>query len=116
MKKMLVVAVGLTLISLPAFSQSSDHADDRGSSYRQRDRDLDDLLRGMDDRIPGGGLPRGAGFLLRAGDATLAVRCDPRDSMRSCVDAATTLLDRARSAMPSGGGPGGTAPGTPPAR
>ena len=52
----------------------------------------------------------------RAGEATLTVRCDPRDSMRSCVDAATTLLDRARSAMPSGGGPGGTAPGTPPAR
>ncbi|WP_414471603.1 hypothetical protein [Microvirga sp. M2] len=121
MKKVLVAAAGLMLISLPAFSQSSDDSGDRGGGYSRRDRGLEDLLRGIDD---GGGMAsrgpqRGAGFLLRSGDATLAVRCDPRDSMRACVDAATTLLERARNTMPGGGGgggggPGGTPPGGPP--
>jgi hypothetical protein len=116
MKKVLLVAAGLMLVAVPAFSQSSDETDDRGSSYSRRDRDLDDLLRGLDERRSGGGPARGAGFLLRSGDATLAVRCDPRDSMRSCVDAATTLIERARTAMPSAGGSGGAAPGTLPPR
>jgi hypothetical protein len=116
MKKALLVAAGLILIALPAFSQSSDDIGDRGSSYSRRDRDLDDLLRGLDERRSGGGPARGAGFLLRAGDATLAVRCDPRDTMRACVEAATTLIERARAAMPSAGGSGGAAPGTPPPR
>jgi hypothetical protein len=35
----------------------------------------------------------------------VAVRCDPQESMRACVDATTTLLDRSRSAMPPGGAP-----------
>ena len=117
MRKAILAAAGLMLIALPALGQSSDDPDDRRSSYSQRDRDLDDLLRGLD----GGGMrrgepSRGAGFLLRAGDATLAVRCDPRDSMRACVEAATTLLERARAGMPSGSGPSGSAPGTPPSR
>lgn len=116
MKKVLVAAAGLMLISLPAFSQSSDDSGDRGGGYSRRDRGLEDLLRGIDD---GGGMAsrgpqRGAGFLLRSGDATLAVRCDPRDTMRACVEAATTLLERARNTMPGGGGPGGTPPGGPP--
>jgi hypothetical protein len=114
MRKALFAAAGLMLIALPAFGQSSDDTGDRGSSYSQRDRDLDDLLRGLDGGGMGrGGPSRGAGFLLRVGDATLAVRCDPRDSMRACVEAATTLLERARTAMPSGGGP---TPGTAPSR
>jgi hypothetical protein len=116
MKKALLVAAGLMLVALPAFSQNSDDSGDRGSSYGRQDRDLDDLLRGLDSRMSARAPQRGAGFLLRAGDTTLAVRCDPRDSMRACVDAATTLMDRARTTMPSGGGSGGTAPGTPPTR
>jgi len=116
MKKALLVASGLMLVALPAFSQSSDEPEDRGSSYSRRDRDLEDLLRGLDGGIGRGGPARGAGFLLRSGDATLAVRCDPRDSMRACVDAATTLIERARTAMPPGGGSGGAAPGAPPPR
>ena len=116
MRKAVLAAAGLMLITLPAFAQGSDEADDRGSSYSRQDRDLDDLLRGLDGGgMRRGGPSRGAGFLLRAGDATLAVRCDPRDSMRACVEAATTLLERARAAMPSGSGTGGT-PGTPPSR
>src|SRR4051794_40980746 len=111
MKKAFLAAASLMLIALPAYSQSSDDGGDRGSSYNRQERDLDEMLRGLD----GGGLgragaSRGAGFLLRAGDATLAVRCDPRDSMRACVEAATMLLERARAAMPSGSGPGGSPP------
>jgi hypothetical protein len=110
MKKALLAAAGLMLVALPAFSQSSDDTGDRGSSYNRRD-DLVELLRGLDGGEMERGRPsRGAGFLLRAGDATLAVRCDPRDSMRACVDAATTLLERGRAAMPSGSGPGGPPP------
>jgi len=110
MKKAFLVAAGLTLIALPALSQSSTDSDDRGRSYDRRDRDdLQELLRGMGDEGAGSRLRRGAGFLLRNGDTTVAVRCDPQESMRACVDATTTLLDRARSAMPPGG-----APATPP--
>src|SRR3954451_21711434 len=124
MKKALLVAAGMMLVAFPAFSQSSDDSDDHSSSYSRRGgRNLDDLLRGMDSRASGGGSTRGAGFLVRVGDATLAVRCDARDSMRACVDAATTLLERARGVMPSGGAtsaaPGagpGAAPGAPPPR
>ncbi len=116
MKKILVVAAGLMLVSLPAWSQSSDETDDRGSSYGRRDRDLEELLRGLGDGTAGGaGLRRGAGFLIRSGDATMAVRCDPRETMRACVEASTMLLDRARSALSPGGSPGAP-PGTTPPR
>jgi hypothetical protein len=115
MKKAFLVAAGLLLIALPAFSQSSEDSSDRSSSYGRRDRGLDELLRGLDGGGMGrSGSTRGAGFLLRSGDATLAVRCDPRDTMRACVDAATTLLERARTAIPPGSGSGGPAPGSPP--
>jgi hypothetical protein len=108
MKKALVVAAGLMLIALPALSQSSTDTGDR--SYDRRDRDdLEELLRGIGDDGAGSRLRRGAGFLLRSGDATVAVRCDPQENMRACVDATTTLLERARAALP----PAGT-PGTPP--
>jgi hypothetical protein len=109
MKKILLMAAGLMLISLPALSQSAAETDDRDQSYGRRDRDLEELLRGIGDEASGSRLRRGAGFLLRSGDATLAVRCDPRENMRACVDATTTLLERARSALP-GGAPGATPP------
>ena len=38
MKKALVMAAGLMLISLPALSQSSTETEDRGRSYDRRDR------------------------------------------------------------------------------
>ena len=110
MKKALVVAAGLMLIALPALSQSSSDSGDRDRSYDRRDRDnLEEFLRGIGDDGPGHRLRRGAGFLLRSGDATVAVRCDPQETMRACVEATTTLLERARAALP----PGGTPP-TPP--
>jgi hypothetical protein len=114
MNKALLLAVGLMMMPLPALSQGASDSDDRSSARGRRDRgDLEDILRGIGDELSGGGQRRGAGFLLRRGDATVAVRCDPRESMRTCVEATTTLLERARSALPPGGSPGAT-PETPP--
>jgi hypothetical protein len=53
-------------------------------------------------REHGGGGGPGARFVLRRGDAFMAVRCDPRESMRSCIDATAALLEQARAlASPS---------------
>lgn len=111
MKKALLMAAGLMLISLPALSQSSTDTEDRGRPYDRRDNDLEELLRGIGNDASGSRVRRGAAFLLRSGDATVAVRCDPQETMRACVEATTTLLERARSMLPPGG-----APGTPPPR
>jgi hypothetical protein len=126
MTKALLMTAMLMLAPLPALSQGMQGSDDRDndSSYGRRGRDIEELLRGMDEDGGYGagarrGAGRGAGFLMRSGDATVAVRCDPRDSMRACVDATLSLLERARTmAPPSGGGGGGGAPpgGTPPTR
>jgi hypothetical protein len=34
---------------------------------------------------------------MKVGDAKIHVRCSPRETLKDCVDAATTLLDKARS-------------------
>ena len=115
MNKAFVAATVLLLTPFPAFSQSAPSGDGRDSSYSRRDRDLEDLLRGIGDHGREGRRP-GASFFLRSGDATVAVRCDPQDSMKSCVDATLTLLDRARSTQPSGAAAGGTPGGQPPSR
>jgi hypothetical protein len=87
MKKALLIATGLILFAVPALGQSSNDTDERGRSYDRRDRDdLEELLRSIDD-------------------ATVAVRCDPQENMRACVEATTTLLERARSALLPGGAP-----------
>lgn len=111
MNKVLLVTAGLLLMPLPALSQGASDQDERGASSGRRDRELSELLRGLGDEGLGGTPRRGASFLLRSGDATIAVRCDPRESMRTCVELTSALLERARSAM-SGGG----APATPPPR
>ena len=115
MNKAFVTATVLLLTPIPAFSQSAPSGDGRDSSYSRRERDLEDILRGIGDHGREG-RRRGASFFLRNGDATVAVRCDPQDSMKSCVDATVTLLDRARSMQPSGASPGGTPGGQPPSR
>ena len=115
MNKAFVAATVLFLTPFPAFSQGAPSGDGRDSSYSRRDRDLEDLLRGIGDHGREG-RRGGAFFFLRSGDATVAVRCDPQDSMKSCVDATVTLLDRARSMQPSGAAPGGTPGGQPPSR
>ena len=126
MKRALIMAAGCALLAGPALAQSSPPGPDRDrTDYRDTggDRDWrgswgrgdwDDGPRGRGGGWHGGwghhGGPRqAAGFFFQKGDARFAVRCDQNESMRACVDAATTLLDRVRSLPTSG------ATGTPPA-
>jgi hypothetical protein len=114
MIKPLPLAVGLALLASPALSESSPRPDDRDSYSDRRDRDRDrgwgrdgwrDDERGRPDR--------GARFMVRNGDAVVSVRCDGSESMRACVDATLTLLERVRSMPPaptSGPSPGPAQP------
>jgi hypothetical protein len=117
MNRAFVITAVLLLSSFPAFGQNDPGGEGHDSSYSRRDRDLEDILRGIGD-YHHGGLRHGGGaaFYLRNGDASVAVRCDPQDSMKSCVDSTLTLLDKARSMQPSGAAPGGTPGGQPPSR
>ena len=147
MKRMLIMAAGLAVLMGhgQAWAQSSTAVSDRGSDGVERqdasrdrdgrggwgrgDRDRDDR-RGYrsdggsreskeDDRGRDGRYGRGAGFMLQSGDTRLRMRCNPDESMRACVDAATTLLDRART-LPNTGATStpstGAGPASPPAR
>ena len=116
MNKAFVITAVLLLSPLPAFSQNVPGGEGHDSSYSRKDRDLEDILRGIGDSGREGLRRGGAGFFLRSGDAMVAVRCDPQDSMKSCVEATVTLLDKARSMQPSGAAPGGTPGGQPPSR
>jgi hypothetical protein len=115
MNRAFVVTAVLLLSPFPAFSQTAPGGEGHDSSYSRRDRDLEDILRGIGDHGREG-RRGGAAFFLRNGDAMVAVRCDPQDSMRSCVDSTLTLLDRARSMQPSAAAPGGAPGGQPPSR
>lgn len=115
MNRALFATAVLLLISPPAFSQTAPGGDSRDGSYARFDRDLDDVLRGLGESGRGGLRRGGAAFFLRHGDATIAVRCDPQDSMKSCVEATLTLLDKARSMQPSAS-QSGTPGGQPPSR
>ena len=119
MHKTLAIAAGLVLMATSAWSQSSfrdrdDDRQDRRDSHREyRDRD-DRRDRSMRDDDDEGG--RAARFVLRSGDSRLVVRCDDRESMRACVDAALSLLDRARSYQGATSGSTTPPPSPPPAR
>ena len=114
MNKAFVITAVLMLSPFPAFGQNDPGGEGHDSSYSRRDRDLEDILRGMGDHGREGARRGGAAFFLRHGDSVVGVRCDPQDSMKACVDATLTLLDRARSMQPSGAAPGGTPGGQPP--
>jgi hypothetical protein len=105
-KASFVIMAVLLLGPLPAFGQGGPDGD-RRDSYSRRDRDWEDMFRGMEGGHEGMRRGRGAAFFLRSGDATVGVRCDPQESMKACVDATLTLLDRARSMVPPGTAPGG---------
>ena len=51
MNKAFVTATVLLLTPFPAFSQSAPSGDGRDPSYSRRDRDLDEILRGIGDRV-----------------------------------------------------------------
>ena len=102
MNKALLVAC-LILTPVPAFSQSASDSDmnikgDRLENIKG-DR-LERLLRELGEN-PSTGSRHGFGFMLRDGDSAIAVRCDPKDSMKACVDATSTLLEKTRSSMPT---------------
>lgn len=104
--KMLLLAAVMTAVAVPAMAGHDD-------KYPRRDHDdLEEMIRGV-----GGGhegfRPRGAAFFLRSGDSMVAVRCDPRDPIRDCMDATMTLLEKARS-LQQGSGSG--TPSTPPGK
>ena len=102
MNRAFVITAVLMLSPFPAFSQNAPGGEGHDFSYSRKDRDLEDILRDIGDRGREGSRRGGAAFFLRNGDAMVAVRCDPQDSMKSCVDSTLTLLDRARSMQPSG--------------
>jgi hypothetical protein len=112
MNRAFFVTATLLLVCPPAFGQSAHEADMRDSSYARSDHDLEDMLRAMGE---GRGMGRrgGPSFFLKSGDSIVAVRCDPQDSMKSCVDATITLLERAKSVQ-AGGGTQSGAPGSQP--
>ena len=131
-RTLIIIAAGCALLAAPgaALAQSPPPGPDRDGDRMERrdvrgdrdwrggwgrdDRDRDYGPRGSGEGWHGswgrdGGHRHGAGFWLRSGETRLGVRCDPSESMRACVDAATTLLDRMRSLPASG------ATATPPA-
>src|SRR5215207_751507 len=147
MKRVLIIAAGCALLAgtPPAIAQSPppgldtdraerrDVRDDRdgGGEWRRDDRNREEWRGYRDDgpRGPGGGWHHGRGwhgghrggaqFWLRSGETRLGVRCDPSEPMRACVDAATTLLDRARTLTNPGAGttpPASSGTGAPPTR
>ena len=63
-----------------------------GRYNHDEDRDHGDRSGYEDDASNGG-----SSFHMKVGDAKIDVRCGPRETLKECVDAATTLLDKARS-------------------
>jgi hypothetical protein len=116
MKRALLIAAMSLFISPPAFSQNPHDGDSSYGRMDHMDHDADDILRAVRESGRGGMRRGGAGFFLRNGDNVVAVRCDPQDSMRACVDATLTLLERAKSVQSSGAASTGTTGGQPPAR
>jgi hypothetical protein len=104
-----------------------DPGSDRGGYERGAERGGWD--RGGGQAGPGGpGLRRmmmmhrmfermgsGAAFRIRSGDQVVAVRCPREESMKACVDATTTLIERLRGmrtgSIGSGGQGGGSGAG-----
>ena len=123
MRKVLITAACLLVLPLPVLAQNSSRDDDRGRSYDRddggkgearyhpnEDRDRDHRRGYADDALGGG-----SSFHMKVGDAKIHVRCSPRETLKECVDAATTLLDKARSLPVTGSANtgSGTAPSKP---
>lgn len=119
MTRTLIIAA-CTLLAAPAWSQPAPMNSDYGSDRREMRGDRDGGFKEDRNRRSGldqdddkrsdrgwrrgsgfdgamGGMGGGARFMLRSGDTRLAVRCDSQESMRACVDATITLMDKARS-------------------
>jgi hypothetical protein len=104
--KAVLLAAGVAILSSTAFAQAPSRDEPgqrRSDTYRSDDRDWGDHRGGWDrmsDHMDRGGEPsarRGASFFLRNGNTSLGMRCGSGESLQTCVDAATKLMDRARS-------------------
>jgi hypothetical protein len=91
-RTLLLLSLAIIAGPVPAFA---DPPGEGGYSRRDRD-DMEDMMRGLGERR-GERQPRAAAFFIKNGDAMVAVRCDPQDSMKLCMDATMALLERARS-------------------
>lgn len=90
------------IASQPASAQSESAAQAAQSEWDKWDdgdhaREWAERMRRRGDRGRGERDGAGARFMLRSGDLTIRVRCDPKEPMRACVDATLSLMDRARS-------------------
>lgn len=109
MRKTLILAAGLALVTTSAFSQTSSREREDGGGRgwyegrgggggAERGRDFGEwrgrVMREHDESR--GGESGGAKFFLRSGDTQLRVVCGDRESTRSCVDAALLMLDRVK--------------------
>ena len=117
MRTILITAACLLVLPLPVLAQGSSRDDDRDRSYDRsesrrdegryhpnEDRDRD-YRRGYGEDASRGG----SSFHMKVGDAKIHVRCGPRETLKDCVDAATTLLDKARSLPVTGSANTGSA-------
>lgn len=104
MRKALITAACLLVLPVSVLAQGSSR-DDRDRSYDRSDRGKDEGRYHPDEdrdwgywRGNGDDVARsGSSFHMKVGDAKIHVRCGPRETLKDCVDAATTLLDKARS-------------------
>lgn len=122
MNRAVVLAALLLAAPLPALGQGYSRDDDRGSSsdrdYDRKDdakdgRRYDDRDRDGPRYHSGSMSRRGSWFHIKVGDATLNVKCDPQETMKACVDAALTLLDKARSSASGSSSGSSNAPSRP---
>jgi hypothetical protein len=124
MRKSVVLAIGAALLATSASAQTRGDRDDSWRGDRRDDRgwsrDSDDRggMRGRGYEESRGGMREGGGggsarFFLRSGDSRLAVRCDDRESMRSCVDAALMMFDRVKAQAGSTSSTSGTTSSAP---
>ena len=67
MNKAFLTTAVLLLSSLPAFSQDARGGDERDSSYSRKDRDLEEILRGIGDHGREG-RRGGASFFFKSPD------------------------------------------------
>ena len=69
MNRAFVITAVLMLSPFPAFGQNAPGGEGHDFSYSRKDRDLEDILRGIGDHGREGSRRGGAAFFLRNGDA-----------------------------------------------
>ena len=81
-----------------AWNRGERDRDDRQPGWNERGpRDRADWRAYGNDDGRRGGRAGVSGFHLQIGDTRLDMRCNPNEPMRSCVEAATALLESARA-------------------